>query len=102
MPVEIGFTVDDVECRDSFELVAVDINDSPMPALTLRLRETRYSLDVTASYELYPELNLIARRHSITNAGDGPVTITSLPSFALRLPGDDYVLESLGGDWADE
>jgi alpha-galactosidase len=102
MPLEVEFTVDDVECRDRFELVAVEVTDGPVPALTLRLRETRYSLAVAISYDLYAELNLIARRQSITNEGESPVTITSLPSFVLRMPADDYILESLGGDWADE
>lgn len=70
--------------------------------LVLHLRDGITCFGADLYYTVYDDCAVIARRAVYRNGADAPVTLRRAYSFSLSVPGRDYEVLSLYGDWAAE
>ncbi len=70
--------------------------------LVLHLRDSITGFGADLYYTVYDDCAVIARRAVYRNGAETPVTLRRAYSFSLAVPGRDYEVLSLYGDWAAE
>lgn len=72
-------------------------------ALTVRLRDEYYAFEVSLSYRVFGELDLVSRRATVRNGESGAVTLDCVKSATAALPvGPSYRATHFAGNWGSE
>jgi alpha-galactosidase len=72
-------------------------------SLEIRLKDIRYDLAVTLSYQVFPRFDIIRKQARIENRTPGAVMVESAQSGVWYVPaGEGYRLSYLTGRWAGE
>lgn len=77
-------------------------NDGDVETLLVRMYDNYSSVAADLSYSIFPKYDAIVRSVSITNEGNGTITVEKLASMSMDLPYDDLDMLELRGDWARE
>jgi alpha-galactosidase len=70
--------------------------------LELELFDELDGLEIRLSYSVFPGYDAITRSARLRNLGDRPLRILRALSAGVDLPGSDYEMLQLSGDWARE
>lgn len=70
--------------------------------LVLTLQHRNLPLRIIIRYATHGNTGVITRQITLANDGKLPLAVESLPSVALQLPGDNYSVSYLHGNWGEE
>jgi alpha-galactosidase len=70
--------------------------------LVVHLYDQHSEVAADLMYSVFPKCDAIVRSVSITNKGEGTISIEALSSMSVDLPCEDFDMISLRGDWARE
>ncbi|PFH62908.1 hypothetical protein XA68_11227 [Ophiocordyceps unilateralis] len=106
-----GYTVSDfryhshqlVEGKPSLKgLPSTFGSDSDVSTLLVHLYDNFSQVAADLSYSVFPRYDAVVRSVSITNRGEGNITVEKLASMSVDMPFGDYDMVELKGDWARE
>ena len=86
----------------SVQLPGPHAADDEATTLTIDLADDDARLGLRLEYTVFPATDVIARRTTLVNHGEKPVSLRRLASLTVDLPNRDLRLLTFHGDWAKE
>ncbi|KAF4594898.1 alpha-galactosidase [Ophiocordyceps camponoti-floridani] len=77
-------------------------SDQDVSTLLVHLYDNYSQVAAHLSYSIFPRYDAVVRSVSITNEGEGNITVEKLASLSVDMPYGDYDMVELKGDWARE
>lgn len=92
----------DGAARNGFSGACQDSCFSGAETLSLFLKEALWPLELQLIYTVFPEEDVITRRAVLWNRGSDPVMLHKMMSQMIDLPGREFNVLTLHGDWNAE
>ncbi|KAA8643371.1 hypothetical protein EYZ11_003416 [Aspergillus tanneri] len=77
-------------------------SEDDVTSLIIHLYDDYSNVAADLTYSIFPKYDAIVRSASVTNKGDGNITVEALASLSVDLPYEDLEMIGLRGDWARE
>lgn len=77
-------------------------NEQDVSTLIVHLYDNYSAVAADLMYSVFPKNDAIVRSVSVTNKGDGDITVESLASLSVDMPFEEFDMIGLRGDWARE
>lgn len=77
-------------------------SEEDVSTVVVHLYDNYSSIAANLTYSIFPQYDAVVRSVSLTNLGEGNITVERLASFSVDLPYTDLDMIELRGDWARE
>lgn len=77
-------------------------SEEDVSTVVVHLYDNYSSIAANLTYSIFPKYDAVVRSVSLTNLGEGNITVERLASFSVDLPYTDLDMIELRGDWARE
>lgn len=77
-------------------------SEEDVSSVVVHLYDNYSSIAANLTYSIFPKYDAVVRSVSLTNLGEGNITVERLASFSVDLPYTDLDMIELRGDWARE